>query len=192
MTLLERIVHSTRLYDAAQFAAGAGLIRDRLRPRLQEVGNATVLDVGAGTGIYSACLPASARYIWFDKDPHKLRGFLRRGKGSPAVIGDATRIGLADKSVDYAMCTHVAHHLDDQQFVRFLAELARVTRRRIIVQDAIGNAGVASRVLWRVDQGSYPRSRAQLLDALGRRFQIDHTEEYARFHRYLLVVGTPR
>ena len=189
MTLLQRIVHSTRLYDAAQFAAGAGLIRDRLRPRLREVEGATVLDVGAGTGIYSACLPASTRYIWFDNDPHKLRGFLRRRQGGLAIIGDATRIGLADKSIDYTMCTHVAHHLTDAQFLCFLGELARVTRKRVVVQDAIDKAGWASRLLWKVDAGSHPRSRARLLEALGARFHIEHTEEYARFHRYLLVVG---
>jgi SAM-dependent methyltransferase len=191
VSLIQRVLASTRLYDAAQFAAGAGLIRERLRPRLREVGSATVLDVGAGTGIYSACLPDSAKYIWLDNDRHKLRGFLRRG-GGMAILGDATRIALADKSVDYSMCTHVAHHLDDQQMGQFLAELARVTRRRIIVQDAIGKAGFRSRVLWSVDKGSYPRGRTELLNALGQRFTIEHTEEYARFHRYLLVVATPK
>lgn len=191
MTLLQRIVESTHLYDAAQFAAGAGLIRQRLRPHLRHVGNATVLDVGAGTGIYSACLPESARYVWFDHDRHKLAAFRRRS-GRLAIIGDATRIALADKSIDYSMCTHLAHHLDDQQFPQFLGELARVTRRGIVVQDAVGAAGVASRMLWSIDRGSHPRSRTQLMQALSQWFTIEHTEEYARFHRYLLVVGSPR
>jgi ubiquinone/menaquinone biosynthesis C-methylase UbiE len=188
--VLRQILSSTRLYDAAQYAAGAGLIRDHLTRRLVDVGSATVLDVGAGTGLYASCLPDTARYIWFDNDAHKLRGFIRRG-GGRAIIGDATSIALADKSVDFAMCTHVAHHLNDRQAEQFMSELARVTRRRIVVQDAVGPSGPASRLLWSIDKGSYPRTREQLLSLMSKRFTIAYSEEYSRFHTYLLVIATP-
>jgi len=189
--MLERILASTRLYDAAQVAVGAGLIRARLAANVGHAEHATVLDVGAGTGLYARCLPASARYVWFDNDVRKLRGYLRRG-GGRAVIGDGCCMGLAAKSVDYAMCTGVIHHLDNAQATRLLDELARIVRRGIIVQDATTDSPtLASRVLWTLDKGVYPRSRHELLSMIGRRFRIGHSEEYAYCHRYLLVIAAP-
>ena len=63
------------VYDQVQRLAGADAVRRRLRVRLAEAANQTVLDLGAGTGLYKHCLPDSARYVWVDADPLKLHGF---------------------------------------------------------------------------------------------------------------------
>ena len=70
-----------------------------------------MLDVGAGTGLYLALFPSTAKYIWLDNDREKLQGFQTRASAAvPAILGDGTRIGLHDKSVDYATCIAVTHH----------------------------------------------------------------------------------
>jgi hypothetical protein len=57
----------------------------------------------------SRCSP-QRRNIWLDNDRQKLHGFQTRASALVlAVLGDGTRIGLRDKSVDYATCIAVTH-----------------------------------------------------------------------------------
>jgi SAM-dependent methyltransferase len=53
------------------------------------------------------------------------------------VRGDALRLPFADGAVDYAISSTFLHHLDDDQSVAVLRELARVARRGIIVADLL-------------------------------------------------------
>jgi ubiquinone/menaquinone biosynthesis C-methylase UbiE len=108
------------------------------------------------------------------------------------MLGDATRLGLKDKSVDYATCTAVTHHLTDTELSAFVHELARVVRCKLILQDAVQSNGWISRLLWKYDRGSHPRSAQALIAALEIGFAIEHVEYYSIYHRYLLVVGIPR
>ena len=181
------------VYDAIQYAVGVGMIRRHLASELRHAQHGTLLDVGAGTGLYVGCAPSSARYVWFDHDRAKLRGFwFRHGRSTPAILGDATRIGLSDKSVDYAMCTNLMHHLSDVELSSLMGELARVTRRRVLLLDPLADASWVGQLLWKYDRGSYPRTRTRLLAAVSDAFEVERTREFARFHRYLLLVATPR
>jgi ubiquinone/menaquinone biosynthesis C-methylase UbiE len=151
-----------------------------------------VLDVGAGTGLYAQCLPPSAQYVWFDNDPNKLRGFLRRRAPHMwTVMGDARRIGVKDKGVDYVMCTGVTHHLSDAELSQFLGELARVARRGVILLDSVTTGGWLSHMLWKLDRGSHPRTKESLLRALRTHFRLEYIEERAAFHRYVVMVASP-
>ena len=180
------------VYDRVQRLAGAGVVRRRLRPRLAETGGRTVLDVGAGTGLYLSCLPPSARYIWLDNDLRKLEGFRSTPPARHALLGDAACLGLRDASVDFATCTNVSHHLDDGQLARCVDELARVVRGKLILHDAVTTARPISRLLWSLDRGSHPRSRDALVAAVQQRFDIEDLEQYSTWHEYLLLVAVPR
>lgn len=197
MRLLARASHwlaaKPWVYDRVQRLAGLDAVRRHLRPRLAETAGGTVLDVGAGTGLYLACLPPSARYIWLDNDLQKLQGFRDPLAATPrALLGDAVCLGLRDRSVDYATCTNVTHHLDDAQLSRCLDELARVVRRKLILHDAVSSPRRVSRLLWSCDRGSHPRSRETLVEACRRRFDIEDVETYSTYHEYLLLVAVPR
>jgi ubiquinone/menaquinone biosynthesis C-methylase UbiE len=195
--VLSRLAHAIAaqpaVYDTIQRLAGLDVIRQRLEPRLAETAGRTVLDVGAGTGLYLTCFPASAEYIWLDNDPQKLQGFRRwypdKRRG---FLGDAARLGLKDRSVDYATCTNVTHHLDDGQLARCVEELARVVRRKLIVQDAVMTERFSSRMLWSLDRGSYPRSGEALVAAFQDQFDIQDVERYAVLHEYVLLRAVPR
>jgi ubiquinone/menaquinone biosynthesis C-methylase UbiE len=191
--LANRVLRHPSVYDTIQRLAGLNAICRRLEPRLAHSGRKIVLDVGAGTGLYQTCLPDSAWYILLDRDPEKLAGFrpARRGRWS-AIRGDASQLALADRSVDYALCMHLTHHLDDEELRRLVAELARVVRDRVVLQDPVTSPRLASRLLWRLDRGSHPRASEHVVAALGERFDIEDVERYSIVHDYVMLVATPR
>jgi uncharacterized protein YbaR (Trm112 family) len=185
---LSALVAMPRVYDAVQRVAGAVESQRRLRRALDHIDGAVVLDVGAGTGTLESILPIRAQYIWLDTDVEKLAGF-RTHSTSPAILGDATRLPLADSSVDWAVSAGVSHHLDEEQLGRMLDEMRRVTREGIVFVDAVASKAPVNRLLWRYDRGRNVRSARELWRMLNSRFEIVVAEEYRLLHRYILVRG---
>jgi SAM-dependent methyltransferase len=193
LSLFRRVVSDPRIYDAVQRLCGLEHTRQRLRPLLAETARSLVLDVGAGTGLVMPLLPPSARYIWLDNDPDKLRGALSAAERLRGMLGDATRLGLRDRSVDVAICFAMSHHLTDAELEAMLAELARVIRERLVFLDAVVvPRSPRSRLLWALDRGRHPRTLPTLRTAIERHFAIRTLEQYAVYHRYLLCTAAPR
>jgi SAM-dependent methyltransferase len=193
--LLHSIVARPMAYDAVQFLAGASVVRRRMATAVARLGPIRrVLDVGGGTGAGREVVPAGATYVCVDIDPMKIAGFVRKNPGSLAVVGDATRMPLGDGSVDAMILMFVAHHLDDDLLDRFLPEAARVLgpNGRLVFTDPVwAPRRWIGRLLWRYDRGSFPRTPDRLRQALERRFEIEHWEEFAVWHRYVLAVARP-
>ncbi|HLG94745.1 MAG TPA: class I SAM-dependent methyltransferase [Bryobacteraceae bacterium] len=184
--LLHRLVAWPAVYDVVQTACGAGQSRKRVRKLLQDVGGVSVLDVGAGTGNGLRVLPPRARYLWLDNDPQKLAG-LKSGRAIEAILASATAMPLASHSVDVVLCIAMAHHLNDQELLQLLDELSRVCRDRLIFLDPIASReSFMSRLLWRYDRGSYPRTSAALRRLIQQKFNVEYEEEYSIYHRYWL------
>jgi SAM-dependent methyltransferase len=191
--LLGRVTGDPRVYNALQRLFGLEHTRRRLRPLLAEAAGRLVLDVGAGTGLVVPLLPPSARYVWLDNDPAKLHGVRSTQRSLRGVLGDATRLGFRDRSVDLALCLAMSHHLADGELAAMLSELARVVRGHLVFLDAVVVPGsIRSRVLWALDRGRHPRTLPALRAALERCFDIGTCEEYAVYHRYILCIATPR
>ncbi len=95
---LGAIVGIPPVYDLVQRLAGVEETLTRVGRKLEQAAGALVLDIGGGTGRIEAVLPAAARYLWLDADRQKLRGF-RTKSASPAILGDATRLPLMDRSL---------------------------------------------------------------------------------------------
>jgi SAM-dependent methyltransferase len=98
-----------------------------------------VLDAGTG----SADMPlAFAGHGWqtvaLDTNPEVLVVARRETAGRPAievVEGDARRLPFADDAFDVAHCSLLIHHLAPRDAVTALAELARVARHGVVVND---------------------------------------------------------
>jgi hypothetical protein len=106
--------------------------------------------------------------------------------------GTALDIELPDAAVDLTVCVAVAHHLDDCELPQMIAELARVTRKRLVFLDPLAATGPGiGSVLWAYDRGSHPRSAQTLLSELGRCFEIEQVTRFRIFHRYVLCSGRP-
>jgi ubiquinone/menaquinone biosynthesis C-methylase UbiE len=190
-SLSERILGNAVLYDAVQRAAGIEGLRRRLSPILGRLGPGRLLDVGAGTGAFYGLLPPHVKYVPLDVDPRKLDRLLDKHKDLEGVVASATELPFEDGSFDYTLCTNVAHHLSDQDLQLMLAELGRVTRQQIVFVDPLRVNRLASRILWSIDRGSYPRSYEELVEWLTSRFVNEQAEAITLLHKYILFVGVP-
>jgi ubiquinone/menaquinone biosynthesis C-methylase UbiE len=191
--ILHRIVSNPWVFNQVQYLFGFKETCRRLAPYLAQTHNQIVLDVGAGTGNSAPLLPRSATYLWLDNDLKKLQRFRSRWPTGLAILADATRICLKDKSVDHALCIGLTHHLTGIELPLLFSELARVIRQRLIFQDGVvRRESKISNLLWKYDQGRHPRSAHDLCSAIEPWFEIEQKEVYAIYHRYILYVGKPR
>jgi SAM-dependent methyltransferase len=189
---VQRFVEHPRVYDQIQSFVGLQKIQQRLAPYLGATGLKSVLDVGAGTGLYLNLLPKMAHYIGLDLDLPRLRKLSQRRDGGQAVLGDATLLCLANQSIDVVLCVCMSHHLTDQQLPRLFEELARVTKEQVIFLDPVSDTGIRGRLLWKYDRGGYPRSTETLLREFEKHWEIEQVERFTIHHHYLLCVGRPK
>jgi SAM-dependent methyltransferase len=186
------LLDDPRLYDAIQVLAGRHFAHRRLRRAIASAGDRTVLDVGAGTGSLARLLPPGAVYWALDNDPAKLRRLSVKVPYARCLEGSALEIDLPDEAVDWTVCVAVAHHLDDEELPRLFAELARVTRHRLVFLDPVWTSGRGiAKLLWRYDRGSHPRSAETLLSVLGRHFEVESVERFRVLHECVLCSGSP-
>lgn len=136
-------------------------------------------------------VPPHVKYVPLDVDQRKLDRLLDKHEGLEGVVASATALPLEDDSFDYALCTNVAHHLSDPDLQLMLAELGRVTRQQLILVDPLRVNRLASRILWIIDRGSYPRSYEELVERLTSRFVTEEAETFTFLHSYVLFVGAP-
>ena len=181
------------VYDLVQKLSGRERNLGRLKAFLSDEGGQVVLDVGAGTGACARILPPGATYLWLDNDRQKLRGFRAKMPGALAVLGDATCIALKNKSVDVVLCVGVSHHLADAELDDLFQEAARVCRKKLVFLDPVEKLDSrVSNLLWKYDRGSHPRRKDAICSIMEKWFYIQHREEYAVYHHYVLAVGRPK
>jgi ubiquinone/menaquinone biosynthesis C-methylase UbiE len=105
----------------------------------------SVLDVGAGSGellrtiaLFARRTERKARLCGLDLNEISARSIyaesLEFGEIG-AVRGDGLKLPFADESFDYAICSLFTHHLTDENVVKLLAEMRRVSRLGIYVID---------------------------------------------------------
>jgi hypothetical protein len=85
----------------------------------------------------------------------------------------------------------MTHHIADKDMSSFLAEVERVTRKKVLFLDPLAWNSRLSRLLWRYDRGSFPRSIQTLYAALYKCFEIEHLECFSVYHHYILCVARP-
>ncbi|HEY3195384.1 MAG TPA: methyltransferase domain-containing protein [Candidatus Dormibacteraeota bacterium] len=194
--LLHRAAANPFVYDTIQVLAGAAPLDRRLAANLGELAaRPTILDVGGGTGMPPSLWPAGTTYLCLDIDPLKLAGFRHKRRPGIALRGDATQLPIRARSVDLVVCKNVGHHLSDSQLVALFRESARVLKpagRMLFIDPVLAPERWRSRLLWRYDRGSHPRTVVALREAMASEFDLAHWEDFAIHFRYVLGVGTPR
>jgi ubiquinone/menaquinone biosynthesis C-methylase UbiE len=190
--LLHRLASHPWVYDRIQTIAGHRQVLDRLSQAIVPLRPKIVLDIGGGTGNVRGLLAADCRYICLDLEMPKLMGFRSKLPGGLAVLGDATSMPIAHRSVDMVICKLVTHHLTDSMLAQALDESRRVLPPGgyMMLLDAVLNQQRSTgRILWRLDRGSHPRTEDQLRGNLRDRFKIIHWEKFSIYHEYVFGIG---
>ena len=114
------------------------VVRRELRPADEErarvirsaipQGVGTLLDVGCGAGLVTRTLVADYRVVGFDYSKDVLKD-----AAWPVVAGDALRLPFRDGAFDLALSTQVIEHLTDRDLAGLAQELARVSRRYVLL-----------------------------------------------------------
>jgi ubiquinone/menaquinone biosynthesis C-methylase UbiE len=116
-------------YKAAREIPREGLVawRDAVRRHLRPSPDMTLVDIGAGTGVFAA-----AFRDWFDlavlavEPSPAMRSHIPRRAGIRALDGDASALPLSDRSADGAWLSLVIHHIPDLEAAA--CEIRRVLR----------------------------------------------------------------
>src|SRR5260221_8413020 len=197
--MLTRLIHqlasNTWVYDQLQSIVGSRVVQQRLARQIGPLAtSAKVLDIGGGTGIVRTLFPRSSQYVCLDIDPVKLDSFVRKHPGDTALLADASAIPLKTSSINTALCTNVSHHIPDALFSRFMGESMRVLKEDgcFIFHDAVwDDSRPISRLLWKYDRGSFPRTLKTLHSLLSAHGRVIHWEEYSIYHHYVLGLVVP-
>lgn len=192
---VHKILHkSPRLYDWVQALAGKRFSERRLAAQTPYLPEGYVCDVGGGTGIWRDIWSSDCQYVCLDIDMNKLRRFSTHQQGV-AVRADAVQMSLKNRSVDVIVCIGVAHHFATEDFDRLLHESVRVLKPEgmFLFLDPVWSPNkILGRLMWRYDQGSYPRTTDQLREMISQYYQLLYEEEYTIYHTYFLCRGVKR
>ena len=129
----------------------------QLAARLPPLRTLTVLDVGTGGGDvprelvrWARRMRRPIRLFALDRDPAAARVTLDLGRAYPEIVvlqGDAVDLPVRSGSIDVAISSLTLHHLDEAAAVRHLAEMDRVARRGIVVND-LARSRTAYALVW--------------------------------------------
>jgi ubiquinone/menaquinone biosynthesis C-methylase UbiE len=193
LKLAHKVASHPWVYDRIQSAVGVSQVYAKLAPHLLSApDNALVPDIGGGTGSLKRYCSPRHRYVCLDIEWEKLQGFRGKFSEGDGIWGDATRLPIAHRSVDTAICMFVAHHLNDDLLPTMLSEVDRTLRpggRVILVDPVMDPQRMAGRILWKLDRGSFPRTVSTLRRTMQQRFAIEHWDEFAVWHHYVLGIG---
>ncbi len=141
----DRFLREIRLVN--RFAGDSRALKNSLLKEIERenLGEFSVLDVGAGSGELLRVIAKSARkqkrkanLFGLELHPRSARAILEESRDFAeikSISGDGLNLPFAENSFDYAICSLFTHHFTDENVIKILRELARVARRKIFVID---------------------------------------------------------
>lgn len=134
-----------RRYDAGRTLPSEALAVWMVSARRHVPRATRILDLGAGTGRFSAALAEAYDADVYAVEPSagmREQAMTKTHELVHVVAGAAEAIPLPDRSVDLAWLSNVVHHFDDLD--QAAAELRRVTKDAVLIRGAFGGVNVPS------------------------------------------------
>jgi ubiquinone/menaquinone biosynthesis C-methylase UbiE len=148
-----------------------------------------VLDVGSGGGQVADALRAhGARTICLDVDPGVVAAGRAKYAGGGHVAADASKLPLADASVDAIFCFSVLQYTDRDAAVGEMKRVLRPGGRLVLVENLEGNPLALLYRLWRgIARIQYPsRLTPRRHLAWSERSRLQHVFPGARFDAFYI------
>lgn len=177
MKTLARVLDIPVLFYAARFllVGRQRALKRFLAEHLSTGPHERLLDVCCGVGEFAET--TDAQYVGVDLNPMFIEHARRKHRGSSSKVfevGDVTCLRFPDRRFDKAMIVNSLHHFSDEEAVRLLTEVRRVTRRLVVVVDADGTpGGIVSRALVQMDRGKFMRRPDELSKLVDRVFRVE-------------------
>lgn len=195
---------------------GERALRAHLAPVVEGLEGGRLLDVGTGNGRVLDRVVAWARSAggpgWrgvgvdVHADVLAVASTRRTGDGGVTLVrSDALRLPFAADAFDAAFCTLTLHHFGEEAAVRVVAEMARVSRRIVLVNDLERSlphylgARLLALTWWRgnrLTRHDGPLSvlrsfREDELEAVGRKAGLQRPVVHRHFPFRLILEGRP-
>jgi ubiquinone/menaquinone biosynthesis C-methylase UbiE len=140
----------------------------------------TVLDACCGVGEFADIV--NCGYVGIDLNERFIGRARRRHTGDLRKrfeVGDATRLDYAAGHFDKAMIVNSLHHFSDEEAVRLLTEMRRITRKVVVVVDADATPrGLVRRTMVALDRGRFMRSPEGLAALVRRVVPVERTVRF--------------
>ncbi len=192
--MMHRVLANSTVYELVQTLTGSRISEAKMRAALGALPPGTrILDAGGGTGILARIFDRGHLYMCMDIDLARVR--FAKDRGAYALVGDAARMPVGSESIDLVVLRAVSHHLTDGEFAMMIDESRRVLKPggRLLFLDAMwAQSWLPGRLMWRIDQGSHPRTEAQMVKVLESNFELERRTTYAVHHRYFLALARPK
>lgn len=150
-----------------------------VRSNLQIYKAKKVLDVGCGTGEFSDALPEDFDYTGVDINIKYITFAQKNYKNAKRkfLIQDITdRHFFENQRYEATLLISMLHHLSDAELEKILPIIKRVTTKIVIVADIIPDPqGLLRKLMVKMDQGKFVRSREDKIKILCKYFKIIRT-----------------
>jgi ubiquinone/menaquinone biosynthesis C-methylase UbiE len=188
---LKRRVLASRIWGAfdnpavfhlARYAlvGGQRTTRRLLAEHLATAPEETVLDVCCGVGEFADVVDCG--YVGIDLNERFIGRAQRRHAGDRRKrfeVADVMRLEYAAGHFDKAMIVNSLHHFSDEETLRLLTEVRRITRKAVVVVDADGTPrGPIRRALIALDRGRFMRSPEALAVLVRRVLPVERTVRF--------------
>jgi len=126
----------------------------------------SLLELGCGLAEYQVV--KKGQYTGLDNSFKYINFARRKYQDCSFVFGDASKLPFCDKSYDATLFACTAHHFSDENFIKALSEMSRVSRKFIIIDDQIKwpDQNRVSKFFYDLDRGTNNRTEDQLEDIL--------------------------
>jgi len=194
--LIQHLVRKPLLYEIVQIVAGVRQVDQRIHLALRKSNELSlkILDIGGGTGRIIKQVPQNYSYICIENEIEKIKILKHRstnGFGFP-VLSNAQCIPIKGGSINVILLINVCHHINPAEIRHVFYESLRVLKDggKIIVIDPVADTkNPIRKLLWRYDQGNYPRTYKELQSIVDHYFHISKLEDFSICHRYFLCIG---
>lgn len=141
----------------------------------------TVLDIGCGTGDFVDVVAKNSKYLGIDFNK-KFIDFANSEYGKKKnvrfLVQDVTDKNFYDKKkFDAVILISMLHHLSDKELNQVLPVAKKVAKKTVIIADIIPDPpGFLRKLMVKLDQGKFVRSKEEKIKVVSKYFKVIETE----------------
>lgn len=155
---LHPLFENPRLFNFVRTILDGGNL-PKIRNVLKKKGYDKILDIGCGTGGYIGM--TNKDYVGVDNSPSFINYCKRKFENSRRefYLMDATKMSFPANSFDAAVIINTIHHLTDEQVIKVLKDMSRVSSKAVIILDALPpTRNPISKFFYSRDRGAHFRT----------------------------------